>query len=294
MFHQNNANLVIRIELFDLEVNLNMTKRLLSTLLASSLVFSVCSPAGFAAQVQNVEVLSTTEITSQTIISLDETSKANIVELFENSDIAELQTMSTIGGQTYTTGYVMTGIAELDEAIATFEERYLNLLIEAKEAYEDCNPEMYAIFTARLKNYLEKGMSISAVVIDGELDEQVAQKANSKEFVKRIDSVCTTPSNNSQTKAIPKAVSTSGNWIPTSGSAVVWNSNVYDDAVYMNLNWTWDSDADMSFYQSTNNITLEAEIVFNNNNGLGHSVQWYSGDWTYDTNQPGPLYRYSV
>lgn len=268
-----------------------MKKRYLSFVFACIFALSVCLTPGLAAEVQNGELLSAEEeIYSQpqkTIISFNDASDTQIVELLNESDVTELQTTSTVNGEIYTTGYVLAETIELDDAINNFEERYYSMLLETKEAYKDTNPEMYAVFEARLENYITEGMSISAVVVEGELNEQVTQEVKNNEFVRQIESISVSPSSNSY-EAGARAAAATGNWVPTSGSATVWNSSQYKDAVYMNLNWSWDSDSDMTLYQSSDNITLEAEIVFYNYDGEGHAVGWYSGDWTYDTNQPSP------
>lgn len=270
---------------------IEMKKRYISFLLATLFAFSVCSTTGLAVEGQTGGLSSAEEdaysLPQKTIISFDEASDAQIVELLNESDVTELQTTSTVNGEIYTTGYVLAETTELDDAINNFEERYYSMLLETKEAYKDNNPEMYAVFEARLENYIAEGMSISAVVVDGELNGQVAQEVKNNDLVRQIESISVSPSSNSD-EARTRAAAATGNWVPTSGSAAVWNSTQYDDAVYMNLNWSWDSDSDMTLYQNTDNVTLEAEIVFYNYDGEGHAVGWYSGDWTYDTNQPSP------
>lgn len=277
---------------------IEMKKRYISFLFAILFAFSICSTTGLAVEGEKGKLLSAAkEAYSQpqkTIIRFNEASDAQIIELLNESDITELRTTSTVNGEIYTTGYVLAETTKLDDAINNFGERYYSMLLETKEAYKDTNPEMYAVFAARLENYIAEGMAISAVVIEGELNEQIAQEVKNNKLVQQVDLISAPSFNNNDktnnNKTGTKIASATGNWVPTSGNAVVWNSTQYDDAVYMNLIWSWDSDASMTLYQSENNITLEAEIVFYNYDGKGHAVGWYSGDWTYDTNQPSPYF----
>ena len=199
-----------------------MKKRYLSFVFACIFALSVCLTPGLAAEVQNGELLSAEEeIYSQpqkTIISFNDASDTQIVELLNESDVTELQTTSTVNGEIYTTGYVLAETIELDDAINNFEERYYSMLLETKEAYKDTNPEMYAVFEARLENYITEGMSISAVVVEGELNEQVTQEVKNNEFVRQIESISVSPSSNSY-EAGARAAAATGNWVPTSGSA---------------------------------------------------------------------------
>lgn len=76
------------------------------------------------------------------------------------------------------------------------------------------------------------------------------------------------------------------NWVPTSGYANAWPSQNVSDATYLEVSYRWNSASALSTLTNDKDSTLEPDLVFYNYDGTAMCTGWYSGNYTYSTNQP--------
>lgn len=190
---------------------------------------------------------------------------------------------ASVGSENLSSGYIINNPAEFDVLWSDFVSTQKALLTEGitRNNENDSSVEMQEMLDALLSNKIQ----LSITCNEPSLKMRSGNYLNS-ELIENIEYIEAATSYKEE-DAISLAASAS-NWVPTSGYASAWPSNNVEDATYMDVHYQWDAAESLSTLTSKSDSTLEADLVFYNYDGTAISNAWYSGNYTYSTNQPNP------
>lgn len=246
-----------------------------------SFLLSVCTILTFSARAYvQYPNSSETTISFKNLATIEE-----IEEIVTKNDIVvnEFTTTISSGNNDITCGFVVQNQDSLSNLWDEFCEQQAALLADAMIANAN-NSEILEDIMAVKSAIESNSIRIDSLICHGDILENCRDLDDSgivqeiRVSNKEVSTENAAPQGHAQANSAT-------NWLPTSGTAYAWPSGSYDDATYLQINYTWDSASAMSTLTNNTSSTLEAEIVLYNYDGSAISNAWNTNH-AYVTNQP--------
>jgi len=251
-------------------------KKTVSMILSVVLMLSVSVPAMAAEPIdattpEKVEITFVPNIQPQSI------------ETFVNENNITMDSFTITVGDTHTSGYVINEQSDFDTLWDDFVTMQTALLSEGISANStsQASSDMQIMLDA-----LESNDFQMAIVCDNPIPLTRSNGLIGADIVENIQPIASQTTAVREENSVSVASATASNWLPTSGSASAWPSQNVSDATYLEVRYEWESASDLSTLTNDSDSTLEADLVFYNYDDEALATGWYTGNYTYNTNQP--------
>ncbi|MCD7754798.1 MAG: hypothetical protein LUJ09_00440 [Firmicutes bacterium] len=215
-----------------------------------------------------------------------ETKPREISEFVETNEITlESFTVKSILGITEcTSGYVINEQLDFESMWDEFVYMQTALLSEGIESFEDSSATDDMSFM--LEAIMNNDVQTSIICENADITQSYAFVGSEIiESVEVLDSCAIETLGEDELKS---SKSSYGNWLPTYGWGGAWPSSNVADATYLEVSYRWDYAYQLAGLTEDEDSTFEADLVLYNYDNTAMATDWYSGNYTYNTNQPRP------